>query len=318
LWTGKRFDYLIILLGSLLNIAFSYNTVMWGQVDAIFAAFVIAGFFYLDKGQYRLSAVMIVLALNMKLQAIIFIPMWGLMMLAFLQRDRRWKEALVIIPLMFLVQGLLLLPFFFGEGGLQPVWNAVTGLADTYPFISMNAFNMWYWFVPGLKFYDQKDEALFLLNLSYQQAGLILFCLASLAALWPILLYTIRVFIRRNSAGLSREVIWLSAALITLVFFFFNTRMHERYVHAAFIFLTTYAFYHRRFGLYVLFSVAYFLNLERILHWFALKNYETLVFDPRFVAALFAGCIIWAFVLLYQAAKGDPEGGGPLRLRGRP
>ena len=207
-----------------------------------------------------------------------------------------------IIPAILFTQALLILPFYFGKEGLLPVWKAVAGLADTYPVISMNAFNMWYW-IEGNNF--SSDNVPSLLGLTYYQIGLISFCFASAIAMWPVLRHTLKTLSKRNTPPLSRVTIWLTAALVMLVFFFFSTRMHERYSHAAFIFITAYAFYHRKFGLYALFSLAYLLNLDKVVRALRIASYDTLIFDPRFVAALYAICILWAGILLYRQERND-------------
>ena len=48
----------------------------------------------------------------------------------------------------------------------------------------------------------------------------------------------------------------------------------------------------------MLVSVAYFLNLEGVLRYLELKKYTVLVFDPRFVAGLFALTIVLGLIKL--------------------
>ncbi len=43
--------------------------------------------------------------------------------------------------------------------------------------------------------------------------------------------------------------------------------------------------------------------MEKVFTWLRLPNYDTLVFDPRFIAGLFAGCIIWCAWLLYRRER---------------
>ncbi len=301
-WIDRRVDYIYVLLCCMLNVGYIYNTIIFGQVDAIFAALSFAAFFYLERGKHILSAVLIILAINMKLQAIIFIPLWGLLLISSLHRNHRWKDVAFIIPAIVLTEALLLLPFYFGEGGLLPVWKAVAGLANTSPYTSMNAFNMWFWIVGNEAV---RDDIRSLFGMTYYQIGLLSFCLASLIAMWPVLKHTINTLSRRDTAPLSRETIWLTAALVTVSFFFFSTGMHERYSHAAFIFITAYSFYRRTFGLYALFTLAYLLNLDKVLHGLKIASYHTLIFDPNFIAALFAVCFIWAVFLLYRQVRRD-------------
>ena len=53
--------------------------------------------------------------------------------------------------------------------------------------------------------------------------------------------------------------------------------------------------------LYVLVSVACFLNLEGVLRYLELKKYTVLVFDSRFVAGLFALIIVLGFIKLCRS-----------------
>jgi Gpi18-like mannosyltransferase len=296
-----KLDYLTILLISMFNISFSYNTMIWGQVDAILSTLTFASFYFLYRGRLVLSTIMIVLAINMKLQGIVFMPLWGLLVLIALMQTRKWGMAIWIILALAATQFLLLLPFAFGKGGITQVMTVLTGLVGAYNMLTVNAFNIWYLIVPNAGPHIG-DGAPFIWGLSYVQAGLYLFCISSFMAFLP--LFRIAVFQLRGKVIVpSPSLIWLTAALVALLFFFTNTEMHERYSHPAFLFISAYAFYRMRFGLYILFSAAYFLNMERVLRYFGLRNYETVVFDPRFVAALFAICIIWMFVLLYREAK---------------
>jgi Gpi18-like mannosyltransferase len=302
-WIGKKVSYHLVFLCAMLNIAYSYNTMLWDQVDAILAAFVIASLYAVYHGKPGQSAVFMVLALNMKLQAIIFLPMWGLMLISGV-REREGRKGLLMAAIAAIVtQGLLVVPFISGKHGAAVVWKVFTDLPDTFTRISMNAFNMWYWIVPEPFAESPLDDFRTSIGLDYHQIGLISFSIALLITLWPLLSHTVRTLLGRKLAPLSRETIWLTAALTVLVFFFFNTRMHERYSQPAFIFLTAYAFYRGKFALYALFSIAVLLNMEAVFMWFRLPNYGTVIFDPKFVAALFGICIIWAGALLYRSAR---------------
>jgi len=116
------------------------------------------------------------------------------------------------------------------------------------------------------------------------------------------------------------EKIWLTAALIGLIFFFFNTQMHERYSHYAFIFITVYAFSKRHYIPYILFSIAYLLNLDAVLEWFhkddtqqyfIRKGGELIMmgepppiwFRQNFIALLFAVTIVYLYVMLIRRVK---------------
>lgn len=298
-WMEKRVDWSFLLLCSMLNVAYSYNTMLWGQVDAMLAALVVSSLYYQWRGKLLTSAIFLVLALNLKIQTIIFIPMWGLLMLGALHRAHAWRRLLVIVPAMVVAQVILLIPFMLGKDGLGIIWKIVAGLPDAYPWISLNAYNIWYWItldaMPG-----NPDNVRSLFGLTYYHLGLIGYVIALAVVLWPLARHTLRTLAGRITAPLPRETIWLTAALSTLVFFYFNTRMHERYFHPAFIFVAAYAFYNKRYGIYALFSLAAFLNMELVVQWLRLPNYDTFIFAPRFIAALWAGVIGWCFWYLHS------------------
>jgi len=187
------------------------------------------------------------------------------------------------------------------KDGLAGIWHAAIGSVGRYPRVSMNAFNFWH-LIMRQDPWNVSDESTWLRSLTYKRIGLVLFFIFSLAALWPL----VRVVwqkTRRKDSNISRQQVWLTGSLLAILFFFFNTEMHERYCHPAFLFLTVYAFHTKRFLPYILFSLAYFLNLEKVLQFLKLENYHTLVFDPRFIAVLFLILVIYLFIRLYRPVR---------------
>jgi hypothetical protein len=70
--------------------------------------------------------------------------------------------------------------------------------------------------------------------------------------------------------------------------------MHERYSHPAFLFIIAYSFLRKSYYLYMIFSIAYFLNLEKALRAFDL-HYGIFIFGNRFIAGLYLITIIILF-----------------------
>ena len=79
--------------------------------------------------------------------------------------------------------------------------------------------------------------------------------------------------------------------------------MHERYSHPIIICSFMYGLVSRKYDLYILSSLAYFLNLEKVMRFFNLQ-YQTLIFEPRFIATLFAIIIVIAFYRLSILYRG--------------
>lgn len=299
-WIDKKISYLFILVFSMLNLSYIYNTVIWGQVDSIWAALAFISIYYAHQRKMVLSAILFTLALNTKLQAIIFLPVWGLLWIYTISGHQKVK--MILLPLLSIctTQVLLLLPFMQHEGGLKKIWEVVFSSVDYYPKVSMNAYNFWYWFVANP--YDAPDDAMFVAGMTYKRVGFLMFLISSFLVVLPLLYLTAKRFQHAKNIALhpSRQLLWIVCALLSLVFFFTNTQMHERYVHPAFIFLTVYTFHSRKWLTYILFSLAYFLNVERVLRAFRLHNYDTLIFDPRFIAGLFMLVISILAINLYK------------------
>jgi hypothetical protein len=139
--------------------------------------------------------------------------------------------------------------------------------------------------------------------ISYRNVGLLLFFAASLVVMTPLIMRIIRQPVDPASrVPLSKEILFLTAALVYILFYYFNTEMHERYSHPAFIFIVAYAFLTRDFTSLALFSVAYFLNLESTLVQVPISH-GTLIFDYRFISALYALTIFYMVWRLYMFSK---------------
>ena len=79
-----------------------------------------------------------------------------------------------------------------------------------------------------------------------------------------------------------------------------------------FFFLTAYAFYTGRFASYAVFSIMYFLTLEVSMQHFHLPNYETLIFDFKFLAALTAFVLADLSYKLYKCYRAVPDAAAPV------
>jgi hypothetical protein len=247
------------------------------------------------------SIIFFLLAMNFKLQAVIFMPLMVLLLLPVLIGQFSWRKIALWIAVPLTLQVIIVLPFWLG-GDSENLWHVLSGSMGRYPYVSMNAYNMWYWLVAG-DLTNLTDERLFL-GLSYKNWGLALFFATSLLALLPLLVNVFAVLLRKGTQ-ISIDKILLIGSLIPLLFFFFNTQMHERYSHPAIIFAAAYSIITKRFFPYILISVAYFLNMEGVLRYFSflIDNYDVLMFNKSFVAVIYFYAILLFFVDLYRPAS---------------
>ena len=96
--------------------------------------------------------------------------------------------------------------------------------------------------------------------------------------------------------------ILLGAATVNLVFYYFNTQMHERYIHAAILLVGTASIINKNYWTYILLSLAYFLSLDILMHHcrFPEVIYRApLPYHPGFIAILF----LITLILLWKELK---------------
>ncbi|GAB2946547.1 hypothetical protein GCM10027048_09400 [Hymenobacter coalescens] len=304
----RRFELSLLLL---FNVGYLYNTLAWQQVDAIYTFWAFGAVVLAVRQKAVWSMLFYTLALGTKTQAIIFLPPLLLLWLPlWWQRPLRLAQAVGASALLLLA---LLAPFIWGaeRSQLPRIIEMNFDVVDLVPVISANAFNFWHLVTSGLDLQNTSDAEPFW-GLTYKTWGLLLFCLFSAVVLLPLLISTVRGLLHMRQHGRhavampSMEVALLSVGLIPLVFCFFNTQMHERYWHACILFLAAYGFLTRRYWPYVLASVAYFFNLEAVLRFLQMKNYHVLIFQPWFVASLFALALLLALVYLYRQVLSRP------------
>ena len=93
----------------LFNIAFLYNTLFWGQVDGIYVFFVLFSLILILYKRPTWGLLMFLVALNFKLQAVIFAPLVLIMAWPFILKHREIILRTVVFG--FLMQILIFLPF---------------------------------------------------------------------------------------------------------------------------------------------------------------------------------------------------------------
>lgn len=291
-WTGKKIAFYWLVLISMLNLGFSYNNLIWAQIDGMVAAFLFISFYYGHHRQTVASALFFILALNTKVQAVVFLPVWGFFYLQHILERRDLKSFAMPLLAMAAAQFIILIPFL----GKLPQMAKALDTVDTFQYVTVMAFNYWHIMVPEV--WNVSDREIYIAGLTYKQFGLLAFCTFSLFVLFPMLrILFFKAMKRDYRVELSKEQIWLICALLGLGFFFFNTQMHERYCHPAIIFLTALAVYRWYYIIpYLVFSLAYFANMERTSHLLGLPTH-TALFDHVYIAYEFL------FVLLFLLAR---------------
>lgn len=280
----------------LLNIGYLYNSIYWGQIDSLYTTFTLLAFIFAFRQQVVWSTVFYMLAINSKLQAIIFFPILGLLLLPLVIKSIK-KIGQVILTIT-VSQIIIFLPFLLngtGQNALKVYGTAV----DLYTKVSQSAWNFW-WLILEERPDKITDDQIFYIW-SYKAWGISLFLICSTIILVPLLLKSFQAVLDRSKFD-NRffELSFLCATLVTIAFFSFPTQMHERYIHASILLSFCYGIYSKKYGIHIICSIAYFLHLEGIMHFFNLSNYKTLVWQPNFVASLFLLSLLIGLIHLYR------------------
>jgi len=280
----------------LLNIAYLYNTWIGAQLDSIHTTFVILAIIFGMKHNIILSLLFYLLAINTKLQAIVFLPLVGLIWLPIIFDNV--KKLFIGIGLAGMLQCFILIPFI-QHGTVNDLFATVIGNVDFYPVLSLHAFNMWF-LIFNFEAHHISDQITYG-GLTYKSWGQMLFLITSFIALFPLFVKTIKLIQRKKKFSVEHAgFICLTGALISLTFFFFNTQMHERYIHPLIIFTAFYGYLKKNYLLYILGSYAYFMTLERVLRAFNWDFYHTFVFQSDFIALIYLSVLIIGTYYLYR------------------
>lgn len=283
----------------LLNPAFLYDSLLYGQWDGIYTTLVFMSFYYAIKNRPGLSMLFFVISLNAKIQGLVYFPLIAFICLEhFIEKFEPGKVLKSFIPVV-VFQVLILLPFAL-TGDLVKVYDVAVNMVGRYPFISMGANNFWFFiFDNPLKTLDLHGHW----GLSYNSFGLMAFCASVFVIFVPVMVYLYRkIRVKNYQVRFPVDKLLLIGILIPIVFFYFNTQMHARYAHSAILFGGCYALYTRRYLIYILVSLAYFLNLEissKILKGNILE-YTQFFMQPRFVASLFGLALVLGLYGLFK------------------
>lgn len=231
----------------LFNPVFIFNSSVWGQIDGLFSLALIMSIYFLNKGRLIPSTIFLSLGFLIKPQAIALLPLFAL----FLIRNFSVKNlSQLIIPFLLTVFSLSL-PFFINQpfSGLPKLFSK---MVSDYSFTSLYAYNFW-----GMIGFWIPDNTLWS-GLSYQTWGYIL-----LASYWIVVGY---LYFKKKLS------VYALATLATLGFFFLPTRVHERYLYPAIVFLILLAAYHKSRLLLILSGALTFLHLLNLYYVYVYYN----------------------------------------------
>lgn len=278
----------------ILNIGYLYNTLFWGQIDAIHSFFMFLSIFLILKEKPTLAVLSFVLALNLKLQSVVFAPVLIIVLLPFLVKDP--KQIVKILISSLVLQFVIFAPFIFANK-MNDIISIATSSVGFFPYLSLQAFNAWY-LIAGPSARWMTDNITYI-GLTAKNIGLMLFAISSIVALIPSV-KIVKDMIKQKTSTFTKSdfaSICLTVGLLFFNFFFFNTQMHERYIHPAMLFIFAYAFLEKKPIIYILISLLYFLNLEKVLMILPINHLNNPFLSSRIIAGMYTILIAYLYYL---------------------
>ena len=288
-----------------LNPAIFYVSVYYGQVDAIFSAFLLLTTISLVDEKYFWGGFWAACSLLMKIQSIPFMPLFFFWPIV----RGQYKKIIPFVSGFAIASFVILTPFLF-SGRLEKVYHySVEASVEWGKYLSVGAFNLWYLHADPYTL-DKRiwgwlfgaDGIVtaypFIHYLTYRNLGVGLFGIAFLGMLTA-------VWKRPDREGLLK-----AAAFIALAFYMLPTKVHERYLFPFFVFYAPLALtcLTRRF-LFIGFSASYLLNLIVICPLIGKVHYVEEIDSTLGAAAaawnvvLFTAFIVYEYVIPFRSQE---------------
>jgi Gpi18-like mannosyltransferase len=245
---SKQKIFLLLMLISPVTLLNAYG---WGQIDIIYAILIFCSLYALIDKKIYWSAFYLGLSLSLKSQTLLFLPLFGLLLIV---AESKWIDkfkALLLFAIVFLLPNL---PFILWAPNPMDSINPHLTAAGRYNFISVNAFNI-YWalwadFQLKLKLLFPPNNILVLGLISRKWLAYGLFTI--------IYTWLLSLLAKHKSP----EQIFRIFAFFCFSYFMFLPEMHERYLFPFFIFSAYLcSFNFKEFKYLLIVSILHSLNL---------------------------------------------------------
>jgi len=290
-YTRQFAEYMLLF-----NIGYLYCTTIWGQLDSVPTTIVILAMICLFERKLLWAALFCTLSIYAKLQAIVFLPFFAILLIY--QLSVKFDKILILkmLAVSIIAQLVLLSPFILG-GTFGNFLKVVRESVGFFPRVSVNAFNIWYLLLKQDP--NTINDNLIFVGLTYKKWGFIMFFGLSAITFLPFIISTLNKIISKKA--LDQEyyaLLWLTAATTSIVFFFVNTQMHERYSFPAIPMYFAYSLLTNRYSIFALTSVAHLMNVDGTNKYLGINPYK-----PEFTALIFIIILFLSFVRLYKGFK---------------
>jgi len=228
-WSG-RWPAVLAAAGVFLSPVVIHDSAYWGQVDSIPTALVVTCLLALISRAWWLVSLLLVVALLVKPQAIVIAPVVGAVVLVTLLQQRRGKSGGDRRDVARLAAGLatgclavvaILAPIVRG-GALAALADSYTSLGSQYPYLTLRAFNFWWFFTDGNPITGfeatPRDDVATSFGVTPKAIGF--------AMLLAAVGFVVAAIVKRRG---ERATVVLGALMVAMAFFCLPTEIHERY-----------------------------------------------------------------------------------------
>jgi dolichyl-phosphate-mannose-protein mannosyltransferase len=248
-------------LAYVLNPVVMFTNSIWGQTDGLIAFLILlSAYFLAEKGSFVISSLFWVLALFVKPQALVALPI----LLLFLILGKKYKQTIIFVLLSLFFIIILGLPFFANTNPIFGIPVLVLKMSNESPFTSVMAFNFWA-FIRGMWIPDSET----FLGLTYTIWGATIFLIAFISVAFGL-----------AKSKLKPQHLYFSLGFVYLAFFLFSTRIHERYILVSLpLFLLSACLIYSKFEI-VLYFILSTTALINIYHPYAYYTKDSFLSSP--------------------------------------
>lgn len=235
------------------NPAAVFNCSFWGQTDCVMLLALLVCFMLITQGRLTAGAIVYGLCVTLKFQTIYFAPVIALELIrrsGGFKTKKAYFEAVKYVAMAVGACALVWLPFCIGAKSITLPFDIYFGGADTYPYITLNADNIY-----GIFNFNWEPETVMSKILS----------IVSIIAIGVTL-----VLLYVKCSGFTPEC---AAILIADGIFIFTSRQHERYQMTVLIFLALFLAKHFEKRLMMITAAQFILTLFNQARVLALVNH---------------------------------------------
>lgn len=275
---------ILVLALFLFNPATIYLSSVWGQIDLLPIGFIMFSILLLKRKKIFWAGLLFSLALLSKQTSVIFLPVF----LVWILKDFGVRKVF----LFFLVNVFSIMLFYLPFHRPSLFW-LLDLFRKNFDFVAHsvneNAINFW-----GFVYnFDRASDESFFGILTFQQWGYLLF--------FVLMIFPGIVFLKRKT---TLNGLFIFLTIVSLSYFFFFTRMHERYLIPTIVFLSYMSFVNKIFlRILVFFSLLHFINLYRGLLQPDIAILNSMIDSLLFLKVLVIGYFALLIYTLYNYVK---------------